>query len=125
MADGDFTHVDIPADDPARARRFYAELFNWQFHEAHESEGYFLFRTATSDQNGVAGGIGKRGEAAPQHVRAYVETDSLDAALQRVTELGGSVVSGKAEVPDQGWWAVVRDTEGNELGLWQPMRTSG
>lgn len=119
MAEGDFTHVDIPADDPDRARRFYRELFDWQFHEAHDFEGYYVFSTPSSEANGVGGGIGKRGEAAPQRVRVYVEVGSLDSALQRVAGLGGSVVSGKAEVPGQGWWAVVRDTEGNEIGLWQ------
>lgn len=124
MAVGDFTHVDIPADDPARARRFYAELFGWQFHEAQDFPGYHLFRTPSSDQNGVGGGTGKRGEAAPQVTRVYVDVSSIDAALPRVTDLGGSIVSGKAEVPDQGWWAVVRDTEGNEIGLWEQMATA-
>jgi predicted enzyme related to lactoylglutathione lyase len=125
MAHGDFTHVDIPADDPPRALRFYAELFDWQFHEAHNFPGYHLFRTPSSDQNRVGGGIGKRGQAAPQRVREYVEVSSITAALPRVTELGGSIVSDRAEVPDRGWWAVVRDTEGNEIGLWEPMRKPG
>jgi len=25
------THFDIPADDPARAQKFYKEVFDWKF----------------------------------------------------------------------------------------------
>ena len=35
----------------------------------------------------------------------------------RVVAAGGKVLQPKMEVPDMLWYAVVRDTEGNELGL--------
>jgi predicted enzyme related to lactoylglutathione lyase len=44
---------------------------------------------------------------------------SLDAALQLVRRLGGSVMSEKRTAPGIGSWALVVDTEGNELVLWE------
>ncbi|CAN5783858.1 hypothetical protein BH24CHL5_BH24CHL5_07110 [soil metagenome] len=29
MAHGQITHIEFPADDTTRARRFYSELFGW------------------------------------------------------------------------------------------------
>jgi len=119
MKHGDFTHIEIPADEPSRAKSFYGELFGWKFaDEIPGFEGYHMFSTPVGDA-GMAGAIGKRGEMAPEKVRAYVHVDSIDDSLSKVTALGGTIVDPKAEVPGMGWYAVFADTEGNELALWE------
>ena len=119
MKHGDFTHIEIPAEDTGRARNFYGELFGWKFaDEIPGFEGYHMFSTPVGDA-GMAGAIGKRGEMAPEKVRSYVHVDSIDDSLSKVTALGGTVVEPKAEVPGMGWYAVFADTEGNELALWE------
>jgi hypothetical protein len=118
MQHGDFTHIEIPADDTDRAKRFYAGLFGWPFEDVPGFEGYFLFTTPVG-QEGMGGAVGKRGESAPNQLRSYVNVDSIDATLPKVTELGGKVIEPKAEVPGQGWYAVFADSEGNELALWE------
>jgi len=115
---GDLTHFEIPADDPDRAKRFYAGLFDWGFQDVPGFEGYHLFTTPVG-QEGMGGAIGKRGESAPEKLRTYIHVDSIEATLPKVTELGGTVIEPKAEVPGQGWYAVFADTEGNELALWE------
>ena len=119
MKHGDFTHIEIPADDPDRAKRFYDGLFGWAFQdEIPGFEGYHMFTTPAGEE-GLGGAIGKRGEMAPDKVRNYVNVDSIDETLAKVTQLGGSVVEAKREVAGQGWYAVFTDTEGNELALWE------
>lgn len=119
MQHGDFTHIELPADDPGRARAFYESLFGWTFPpEIPGFEGYHMF-TAPAGQEGLGGAIGKRGEMAPEKVRVYVNVESVDEALNRISEQGGSVVEAKAEVPGQGWFGVFRDPEGNELAVWE------
>lgn len=118
MKHGDFTHVEIPADDPDRAQRFYNGLFGWSFEVPSGFEAYYMFTTPVG-QEGMGGAIGKRGEMAPDKLRTYVHVDSIDASLPKVTELGGSVIEDKSEVPGMGWYAVFTDTEGNELALWE------
>ena len=50
--------------------------------------------------------------------------DSVDASLQRATDLGGSVVEPKSEVPGPGWYGIFRDPEGNELAVWESLPRS-
>lgn len=118
MRHGEYTHIEIPADDVDRAQRFYGELFGWQFTAMPDFPGYVLY-TTPSGEEGTGGAIGKRGETAPEKVRNYVHVDSIDESLARARELGGSVVTEKSEVPGQGWYAVLTDTEGNEFALWE------
>jgi predicted enzyme related to lactoylglutathione lyase len=118
MNHGDFTHVEIPADDAGRAKRFYAELFGWQFQDVPGFPDYHMFTTAAG-QDGVGGAIARRSDLASARMLAYIDVDSLDEALLRVAELGGSVAGEKREVPGMGWYAVIADSEGNEIALWE------
>jgi predicted enzyme related to lactoylglutathione lyase len=115
---GDFTHIEIPADDVGRARRFYGEVFGWPLQEMEGYPDYFLF-TTPSGQEAAGGAIGKRGESAPNQVRNYVLVASIDETIPEIESRGGSVIEAKAEVPGQGWYAVFKDSEGNELALWE------
>jgi uncharacterized protein len=117
MPHGDYNHIEIPADDTQRARRFYEGLFGWTFTDT-EFGDYALY-TTPSGEAGVGGGLGKRGESAPMATRNYVGVDSIDDSVARAVELGGRVIQGKDEIPGVGWWAVIADTEGNELGLFE------
>jgi predicted enzyme related to lactoylglutathione lyase len=122
MQHGDFTHIEIPADDPGRAKAFYEGVFGWQFPpEIPGFEGYHMFATPAGEE-AMGGAIGKRGEMAPEKLRTYINVTSVDEALARVKEGGGSVVQEKMEVPGQGWFGVFVDTEGNELAVWESPR---
>ena len=117
MAHGQITHIEFPADDTDRAQRFYSELFGWQFQTVPGFEGYFMFNTGAADA--IGGAVGARGKATAEKTRMYIETDSIDAVLARVPELGGSVVTARTEIPGQGWYAVITDSEGSEVGLYE------
>jgi predicted enzyme related to lactoylglutathione lyase len=116
MAHGQITHIEFPADDLQRARHFYAELFGWEFGEMEGFPGYLLFRLGTAEAGGA---IGERGRSTGERLRVYAEVDSIDDVLTRVPELGGSVIQAKQEISGQGWSAVIEDSEGSELGLYQ------
>jgi predicted enzyme related to lactoylglutathione lyase len=113
---GQMGHVEIPADDPDRAKRFYSELFGWQFQETPGYEGYHMFRAGPGE---VGGAIGKRGEMARETMVQYVTVDSIDEVAAKAGDLGGEVVLPRTEVPGQGWYGVLRDSEGSEIGLWE------
>jgi len=119
MQPGDFTHLEIPADDPGRAKAFYQAAFGWSFPpEIPGFEGYHMFTTPVGE-DGLGGAIGQRGQLAPEKLRVYINVESVEDVLARVAELGGTVIEAKAEVPGQGWYGVFVDTEGNELAVWE------
>ena len=118
MSHGQITHIEFPADDTARVQRFYGELFGWQFRAMEGFDGYFLFNTGTAE---IGGAIGERGKSVDDKVRMYIETDLIDAVLPRVPGLGGTVITPRTEIPGQGWYAVIHDSEGSELGLYEAL----
>ncbi|MGH2407218.1 MAG: VOC family protein [Candidatus Limnocylindrales bacterium] len=112
---GDYNHLELPADDVERARAFHAAVFGWKSEAMPGLDDYYLFRSA----EGRGGGIGKRGVNTPMTSRLYVQVDSIDKALATSVEYGGRTVELKSDVPGLGWFAVLADTEGNELGLFE------
>lgn len=120
MQHGDLTHMEIPADDVDRAKHFYAELFGWRFQTAPGFDAYHMFVTPAGE-DAVGGAIGKRGEMAPERMRTYVNVSSIDELLPRVSELGGRVAESKREVAGMGWYAVLEDSEGNEIAVWESL----
>ncbi|MEV0057440.1 VOC family protein [Saccharopolyspora shandongensis] len=107
---------DITATDAAKAREFYGALFGWEI-AVDESMDYGLTRTA----DGMPGGIGQAGGASPHlpGVVLYFAVDDVDAAAERAERLGGECLVPTWEIPGLGKMAVVRDLDGNRIGLWQ------
>lgn len=121
---GRVVHFEIPFDDGERARGFYKEAFGWQLQEMPGMD-YTLVLTGPSGDEGptepgfVNGGMLARSAAAAPGPVVVVDVESIDVALERVTELGGSTVLGKQPVGEMGFAAYVRDPEGNVVGLWE------
>jgi predicted enzyme related to lactoylglutathione lyase len=112
-------HFDLPADEPARAKKFYSELFGWKINGVPGMDDYFLIETAGLDGSaGIGGGLGKRGSP-DQQMTNYIGVPSVDEYCLRVENLGGTVVLAKTAVPGWGFLAVCTDTEGNTFGLWE------
>ena len=112
-------HIDIAADDPQRAKKFYESLFGWKLQGPPGMTDYYLFETEDLKGNkAVGGGLGKRGDPS-QRITAYVGVDNIDDYSGKVAKLGGRVVQPRMTVPGFGYLAVCVDTEGNTFGLWQ------
>lgn len=121
MAHGDITHIDIPADDLERAKGFYSGVFGWSINEVPGYEGYPMWQAP----NQVSGGGLTSRETGLQRPRSYIEVDSIDEALARITDLGGRVTVPKSPISETSWFAAFEDTEGNELGLYEGTTDTG
>ncbi|MET4100070.1 putative enzyme related to lactoylglutathione lyase [Agrococcus sp. UYP10] len=115
MAHGDITHLEIPVTDMAQATRFYGSVFGWQITESEGYEGYPMWQAP----NGVSGGALTAREDGFTQPRSVIEVDSIDEALAKVEELGGTVTLPKGEVSPTSWWAVFTDPDGNSIGLFE------
>jgi predicted enzyme related to lactoylglutathione lyase len=107
-------HFEIPADDTTRAREFYSELFGIQWQTYEGPVEYHMF--GNEDQQS-GGGLMPR-QAGQEGLVVYFSTDNIDAASDKVRQLGGSVED-KQPVPGMGWFAHAKDTEGNRFSFWQ------
>ena len=109
-------HLEIPADDTARARQFYGELFGIEWQTPDLPVEYHMFG---DPEEGYGGGLYPRQSGDDDQLRVYFGTEDIDATLNRVREIGGSVDEEKNPVPGMGWYAHVRDPEGNKFSFWQ------
>jgi predicted enzyme related to lactoylglutathione lyase len=111
---GQIVHFEIPADDTAKGREFWGSLFGWQFQEVPGPSEYHMTEISPGQMGGAITNMepGKRG------TRAYFDVDDINAGAARVKELGGEADEPRP-VPDMGWFATCKDTQGNEFGLWQ------
>ena len=121
---GGVVHFEIPADDDNRAREFNSSAYGWGF-EVMPEMNYSLAMTTPMDEQGrpavpgsINGGLFKREEGITTSV-VTADVDDIDAALEKITALGGSTYREKMEVPGMGWNAYFKDSEGNIVGLWQ------
>ena len=121
---GRVVHFEIPFDDGDRARSFYKEAFDWQLQEMPGMD-YTLVMSGPSTEQGpsepgfINGGMLARSSSAASGPVVVIDVESIDVALERIGELGGSTVVGKTPVGPMGFTAYVTDPEGNGLGLWE------
>jgi uncharacterized protein len=112
---GDLCHIEFPVTDLARAKKFYGELFGWQFHDVPEM-GYTLLMTPGGK---LGGGFFHPDEHQPARVVNYMNVGSIDETVTKIEALGGKVLGPKVEIPGHGHMQHLLDSEGNAIALWQ------
>ena len=100
--------IEFPADDPARARRFWHGVLGVELTPRPAAAGSG-WETDTGD---LRLGVHDRGPGPGDTASLpYFTVADMSATLQRVRELGGSVI----HPGDR--WAVCRDSEGSPFAL--------
>jgi uncharacterized protein len=117
---GEVAFFELGVGDTERGRAFYEALFGWRFETGPSGSGYAV--TAPNMPGGMHGGDAG---AAPY---LFFRVDDIDAAIERVRELGGEVedidVEGdEASIARFGRFRLCRDDQGSSFGLHQPPAT--
>jgi len=124
--DHTIVHFEIPVDNPQRATEFYQKLFGWQIQQ-YASGGepeYWMVSTVPTDAKGqptapgVNGGMMRRQH--PNHLPVnYIGVESVDQYVDKAKRLGATEIMPKTPVKGMGWFAQLKDTEGNVFALWE------
>ena len=128
---GGVVHFEIPADDQERARKFYQEALGWRIEPVPGMDYNMVITTPMDEATGqptTAGAINGGMMARDGEVRnpvITVDVSDIDATLKSVEQLGGSVVMPKNEIPQMGYFAYFKDSEGNIMGLWENLPADG
>lgn len=121
------TWFELPADDTARAGKFYSEVFGWNMSDM--GGGSLAAQSAPGDEelkpfeNGaINGDISPRSEAFDKPL-IVITVDDMTAKLSMLKEAGGSVALAPKEMEGMGMiWAIATDTEGNNIGIIQELK---
>jgi hypothetical protein len=119
--------MDLLTSDVTRAREFYGRLFGWTALEpSPEFGGYFMF---TAGGAPVAGGMPVipevHGPGASDGWGVYLMSPDAKATIDKAVTLGGAVRVPAMEVADLGTQAIITDTGGGQVGIWQPGTFAG
>jgi predicted enzyme related to lactoylglutathione lyase len=102
--------IEFPADDPDRARRFWRGVLGVELEPRSGDAGAGWVAAAEA----VRLGLHERGRGPGDTASLpYFSVAEMDATLERVRELGGTVVH-----PGERW-SICRDSEGSPFALEQ------
>ena len=114
-------YFEIQADKPARAVRFYSQVFGWMFDEIPGLPiAYWRIETG-----GSRGGLLHRPAKTPRPesgTNAFVcsiEVENFDATAKTIEQLGGIVALPKFAVRNTCWQGYFVDPEGNTFRIFE------
>ncbi len=94
--------------DAEAAKAFYGAVLGWEFH----GDGHYIHITNRGRNNGGMLQMDESFGETPPCWMPYFNVADIDAAMKRIEELGGKVITPKMEAPDTGWFTVVQDPAG-------------
>jgi hypothetical protein len=120
-------HFEIPVEDVERAKKFYSDNFDWKLTGTGPEFGnYVMVQTGPTDEQGmpqdkafINGGMMKRGTIKSPVIVVAVE--NTDATVEKVRNSGGKLIGEVIDIPTIGRYAYVEDSEGNVIGVMQPI----
>jgi predicted enzyme related to lactoylglutathione lyase len=126
-------HFEMPYVDGKRAADFYTKAFGWQAQMMGPEMGsYVVVMTSEGDEKGfpkkpgtINGGLFKKTKDT-QYPSVVIAVDNIEEAMKNVEKVGGKVLGGQTpgkpdDIPGVGLYAAFIDTEGNRVGMLQPM----
>lgn len=118
-----FVHIELNSTDPAKAKEFYAQLFEWEMKDiplpGSSPESGEVYTTIAVG-GGTGGGIMRQMMPnAPSSWLAYALVKDLRSATDKAAALGAVVLKDVTEVPGMGYLSIIKDPTGALLGLWQ------
>ena len=106
----------INANNVTRARRFYADVFQWKF-EPWGPPDFFVITTGNAEAPGIKGALRKRHEIIPGRpihgFECSISVEDIKVTVSAIKAHGGKIVVPKTRIPGVGTLVMFEDTEGN------------
>ena len=114
-----FVHIELQSQAVNQAIEFYGQLLDWQLADMPMPNSDAKY-TSINVGEGIGGGMMQHPVAgAPSTWVPYVEVDDVTAFAEKAKNLGAIIVREKTEVPEHGWFSIIKDPAGAVLGFWQ------
>jgi predicted enzyme related to lactoylglutathione lyase len=114
-------YFDMTVHNVDQARRFFGNVFGWQFQKLPSSDQYYRIEAGPQDEPGINGGIGVVGQARISEGRPLtqvtVPVSNLEEFIEKIKEYGGYVLETRMAIPGVGWYATCAEPGGLVFGL--------
>ncbi len=121
---GNFTWFDLMTRDKNASRTFFTELFGWTVNEVPMGP-MGTYDMLMNGENAFGGIVPMDEPGRPSHWMAYIGTDSVDNAVERITKMGGEVAVPATDIPNVGRFSVVSDAQGAWFSVFTPADPDG
>ena len=123
---GQLCWIDLAANDAEQARRYYERLFGWSARPQHCNGGVFNRLEFAGKDVGSLYQLQKKNIArgVPSHWTPYVRVDDVDNVVRRVVSRGGKVIVRPFVVSGIAQIALILDSVGAQVGLWEPVEAN-
>ena len=110
---GAFSWTELLTTDVEESKKFYHEVFGWEFKQFDGSEMPYTVIVANGEEvGGIMDMPPNLPPGVPPHWGNYVTVDDIDKTVEKVKELGGNIFFGPMDVPNVGRFAVIQDPKG-------------
>jgi predicted enzyme related to lactoylglutathione lyase len=113
-------HFEMYTDDPERGRKFYQDVFGWQFNKRTGPQEYWLDTTGEEGEPGINGGMMRPRPGQSPGTINTIGVPSLDQVIKKIEHQGGTICVPKMAIPGVGWLAYAEDPTGNVFGVLEP-----
>ncbi len=119
------TWFDLATPDLAVAKKFYQQVFGWDFLDTGPDFAHYQFAHIKGNNAAGIGPIWPPDSPQPSAWTIYFASDDATADCERVKTLGGQVMVEPMVIADSGSMAVCIDPTGAAFGLWQANKHIG
>jgi uncharacterized protein len=120
---GTFSWVELMTTDADGAKRFYGDVFGWEYEDVPVGPDMTYTMCQLRGKNVSAlmkQRDDEREQGIPPHWNNYVTVDDLEARTAKAGELGGQVLAEPFDVMSAGRMSVLQDPAGAFFMLWEP-----
>lgn len=123
-------HFEMPYENGERLMKFYANAFGWQMQKLGEDMGaYVLAGTTETDEKmmvktpgTINGGFFPKNPDTHLNTSVVISVENINEAMKNISSSGGKVLGEPMEIPGIGKYISFSDTEGNRVGVLQPIK---
>jgi uncharacterized protein len=116
---GSVCWADLSTPDPPAARRFYHELFDWNFVEDEkDTSGYLHIKSHEQFIGGIPA-ASQRDPNTPPHWMIYFQVADCDASTAKAQEQGAQTLFPPTDLENVGRFAILKDPQAAAFALFQ------
>ncbi len=110
-----FGHIEIPAINLEKSKRFFGTVFGWTFSYIQDID-YTIIHTGKYPNGGfeIMKRMPKKGQVIP-----YIEVEDINITMKSIRKARGKMLTKKSQVGSMGWRAQFETPDGVQLALWQ------
>lgn len=118
MTNGAFSWFELMTGDVEGAKKFYGELFGWDFKKADNVN--FDYSVVSLNGQEMAGIMEIKhcgDENIPPHWGNYITVSDINSMLGKAKELGANVLVEITSIPKVGDFAIIQDPQGAVISM--------